>query len=66
VSRLLQRGPYARLHWQAVLLCGVVPMVLLMLPVAPSWHVVAALASLLGLYVEEDILVRAGQALPIS
>jgi len=29
-------------------------------------HALAALTALVGLYFEEDIMVRAGQALPIS
>jgi hypothetical protein len=41
------------------------PAGLLMLSPGAGWNVAAVLA-LAGLYVEEDVLVRAGQALPIS
>jgi Fe-S-cluster-containing dehydrogenase component/formate-dependent nitrite reductase membrane component NrfD len=66
VSRLITRGPFAARHWQAVLLGGFAPMLLLMVPGQASMHALVALTALVGLYFEEDIMVRAGQALPIS
>jgi Ni/Fe-hydrogenase subunit HybB-like protein len=66
-QRLVTHGPFARRHWWVgVALGGVVPLVLLLLPLpAVAWWFAAAF-SLAGLYVEQDTLVRAGQALPIS
>ena len=65
--RLVSHGPYARRHWGVgVLLGGVIPAGLLCLTTAPVVVVVAGLAALVGLASEEDVLVRAGQALPIS
>jgi hypothetical protein len=66
-SRLVTHGPFARRHWWiGVTLGGVVPLLLLLMPLPPlAWWFAAALG-LVGLYVEQDTLVRAGQALPIS
>ena len=66
-ARLVSHGPFARSHWIAGVMLGTVaPMVLLLLSMPPLlWSMGAALA-LAGLFVEEEILVRAGQALPIS
>ncbi|MBM3976132.1 MAG: 4Fe-4S dicluster domain-containing protein [Planctomycetes bacterium] len=75
---LIERGPYARRHKLGGLGLGLLlPLTLLVLvytadstgPVAEwsAWlQSAAALAALVGLYVEKDVLVRAGQALPIS
>ena len=64
--RLISHGPYARHHWFGGVLGGVVlPGILLALPVGALWPVAGVLA-LVGLFIEEDTLVRAGQALPIS
>ncbi len=67
VARLVSHGPFAPRHWVVGVGLGTVaPMVLLLLFMPPLlWSIGAALA-LAGLFVEEDILVRAGQALPIS
>ena len=66
-QRLVTHGPFARRHWWVgVVLGGVLPLLLLLLPLpAVAWWFAAAF-SLVGLYVEQDTLVRAGQALPIS
>ncbi|QDU65403.1 4Fe-4S dicluster domain-containing protein [Engelhardtia mirabilis] len=65
-SHLLTHGPYAVHHWALGIGAGVVlPVVLLVLGPASVWPVAAAIA-LAGLWVEEDLFVRAGQALPIS
>lgn len=65
-SRLLTHGPYARRHWTIGVGLGIVlPMLLLFVPSLDVWPL-AGLLALVGLAVEEDLLVRAGQALPIS
>ncbi len=63
-ARLVSHGPYAILHHYVGLIVGVaLPLVLMFIPfLAPP----AGLLALIGLAVEEDITVRAGQALPIS
>ena len=62
---LLKSGPFSRAHWVVGVLLGtMLPLVLLVL--APDLGPVAAVLALLGLWVEKDGLVRAGQALPIS
>jgi hypothetical protein len=64
--RLVTRGPYARAHWGLGVGVGaLVPLALLLVPGAAAASAASALA-LVGLYVEQDVLVRAGQALPIS
>ncbi len=65
--RLISHGPFARRHWIFGVGLGTVLAILLSLLFMPqpAWAA-AALLALVGLYVEEDILVRAGQALPIS
>jgi formate-dependent nitrite reductase membrane component NrfD len=66
VARLVSHGPFAARHWIVGVGLGVfLPAGLLLLSPGPGWTV-AALLALVGLYVEEDVLVRAGQALPIS
>ncbi len=67
VARLLAHGPFRRRHVVVGLVLGVaLPVVLLLMFMPPLvWSIGAALA-LIGLYVEEDLLVRAGQAQPIS
>jgi len=66
--RVMTRGPLARAHWLYGIVLGVmVPPVLLLWP-GPSlipWSIAGALA-LFGLWAEEDAMVRAGQAIPIS
>jgi formate-dependent nitrite reductase membrane component NrfD len=63
--RLVTRGPFARRRWLGVILGIVAPAALLISDLPGLWLIAAALA-LVGLLVEEDTLVRAGQALPIS
>ena len=70
-TALVTRGPFAARHWVVGLGMGVAgPLVLLVLGGVFGGEVflgpMAAMLALAGLYVEEDILVRAGQALPIS
>ncbi len=65
-ASLVSRGPFARLHWSVGVGAGILlPAILLALPIPALWSLAGALA-LIGLGVEEHILVRAGQALPIS
>lgn len=70
VIELVQRGPFARRHRLAVGAGLELPIYLLVLtivfPVLSVLVFPAALLLLVGLWVEEDVLVRAGQALPIS
>jgi len=67
VHRLITHGPFSRQHWLLGVLVGsVAPLALLTFPGnMPAWLAGAA-AALLGLLIEESILVRAGQASPIS
>jgi Fe-S-cluster-containing dehydrogenase component/formate-dependent nitrite reductase membrane component NrfD len=66
-ARLVSHGRFARRHWFFGVGLGTVLAIalsLLFMP-QPAWAA-AALLALVGLYVEEDILVKAGQTLPIS
>jgi Fe-S-cluster-containing dehydrogenase component/formate-dependent nitrite reductase membrane component NrfD len=72
---LLERGPYARRHRYVGLGVGMLlPLVLLVLAyslgaehaTSPWLQSTAAIAACVGLYIEKDVLVQAGQALPIS
>ncbi len=65
-SALIERGPFARRRYLLGIALGiVVPSLLLTVPHPAAWSVAGAVA-LIGLWVEEDILVRAGQAPAIS
>ncbi len=71
VHRLVSDGPFSRRHWRIGIALGIVaPLILLAIPPSliapPIAFALAGTFSLIGLYSEEDILVRAGQALPIS
>jgi len=67
VSRLVLRGPFAAKRWAMGVFTGIVlPLVLLLTPDSGGTWVLAAVLALVGLWVEEDILVRAGQAQKIS
>ncbi len=64
---LVVRGPFARKHWGFGVFVGImVPLALLLVPGMETFAPVAALLALVGLWVEEDVLVGAGQALRIS
>jgi formate-dependent nitrite reductase membrane component NrfD len=66
-SHLVTRGPWALQHWALGVALGVVvPLVLLVAVGSPAASVTACVLALAGLAVEENVLVRAGQALPIS
>ncbi len=67
VTSLITKGPFAKRHRWLGLGVGVVLAFILSTSFgSPPSLVAAALCALIGLYTEEDILVRAGQALPIS
>jgi Fe-S-cluster-containing dehydrogenase component/formate-dependent nitrite reductase membrane component NrfD len=66
-ARLVTRGPYRARFWWGVVVAGTVaPMVLLVSSALPATSAAAALLGLFGLWLWEDIWVRAGQALPLS
>ncbi len=65
--KLITGGPYAWRHYGIGIAVGIVtPLVLLGFSAAMPATIAAGVMALLGLYTEEDILVRAGQALSIS
>jgi Fe-S-cluster-containing dehydrogenase component/formate-dependent nitrite reductase membrane component NrfD len=67
VHALIARGPFAGRHWNIGMLVGVmIPALILIVPAAPWLWSIAAIPVLIGLFVEEDVMVQAGQALPIS
>jgi hypothetical protein len=67
---LVVRGPYARRFWGLAVMAGTLaPLLLLLLLPLPASAVTTSLVGaliLVGLWVGEDVLVRAGQALSIS
>ena len=66
-ARLLVRGAYGGRFWGGVVGAGiVVPILLLAGPFFPGSSILAALLALAGLWLWEDLWVRAGQALPLS
>ena len=65
-SALLTRGPYALQHKLVGVGAGVVLPALLVLFGPAALLPLAAALALVGLWVEEDLFVKAGQALPIS
>jgi Fe-S-cluster-containing dehydrogenase component/formate-dependent nitrite reductase membrane component NrfD len=65
-ARLLRSGELSGWLWGGVGLAGVtVPLLLLMIQSPPVWGLAAALA-LAGLWLYEDLWVRAGQSVPLS
>jgi len=66
-AKLITGGPYTRAHVLGGLVLGIlVPGALLILPASPLAWGAAGLAAVAGLWIEESLLVQAGQALPIS
>jgi len=69
-ARLIRRGPYRTRFWGGVVLGGVVgPMALMIAGAASDSTAVSTLGALLaltGLWVWEDLWVRAGQSVPLS
>jgi len=65
-ARLVTHGPWMVRHWVGGVLFGTLaPIVLLVSPVDGAMQI-AALLMLVGLWIIEDVFIRAGQALPIS
>jgi Fe-S-cluster-containing dehydrogenase component/formate-dependent nitrite reductase membrane component NrfD len=64
-ARLLTRGAYRARFWGAVVLAGIVVPLLAILT-APGGMVLAAVLALAGLWVYEDLWVKAGQSVPLS
>src|SRR5215467_2442228 len=66
-ARLLTRGAYRGRFWWGVVGAGtIVPILLLTGPFFPAGSILASLLALFGLWLWEDLWVRAGQALPLS
>ena len=66
-ARLLTRGPLRWPLWAGVVGAGIVlPLLLLMSASVPFGSVLAAALALAGLWLWEDLWIRAGQALPLS
>jgi len=66
-ARLITRGPYRTRFWWGVVVGGtIVPVLLLMSPFYPVTPAAASILALGGLWLWEDLWVRAGQALPLS
>ncbi|MBI4615001.1 MAG: 4Fe-4S dicluster domain-containing protein [Planctomycetes bacterium] len=66
-ERLVSHGPFARAHWVFGVGAGILLPLAVSIVTSEPWVLAGAgAAALAGLFVEEDILVRAGQALPTS
>jgi Fe-S-cluster-containing dehydrogenase component/formate-dependent nitrite reductase membrane component NrfD len=66
-ARLVSHGPFASRHWAIGVVVGIVlPAALLVAPAGSGAWILAAALALLGLWIEEDTLVHAGQAQAIS
>jgi Ni/Fe-hydrogenase subunit HybB-like protein len=66
-SRLVTRGPFAARRYAMGIVTGIgLPLALLAAPDTGGTWAFASVLALLGVYVEEDTLVRAGQAPTIS
>ncbi|HLF49896.1 MAG TPA: 4Fe-4S ferredoxin, partial [Methylomirabilota bacterium] len=66
-ARLLTHGRLRLPLWAGVALGGIVlPGILLLNPALPAASVTAALLALGGLWLWEELWVRAGQAIPLS
>jgi len=64
--RLVDHGPYAPLHWGVGVGVGILLPLLVLTFANPLLVPAAGVLALVGLWVECDVHVRAGQALPIS
>jgi Fe-S-cluster-containing dehydrogenase component/formate-dependent nitrite reductase membrane component NrfD len=67
-ARLITRGHYGARFWIAVVAAGIaVPLLLLgLVPGHGAVATLAALLTLLGLWIYEDVWVKAGQSIPLS
>jgi Fe-S-cluster-containing dehydrogenase component/predicted membrane protein len=63
---LLKHGPYAREHAIGGILFGMIVPIVLVALIGDTGSQIAGALALYGLWVEKSLLVRAGQALPIS
>ncbi len=64
-ARLITRGPWRRRFWGGVVAAGIV-LPLGLLTLGPAASGVAALLALAGLWIWEDLWIRAGQSIPLS
>src|SRR5204863_473745 len=64
-ARLISRGPWRTPFWAGVVAAGTVLPIVLVWP-NPYSAVLGALLALVGLWVYEDLWLRAGQAVPLS
>jgi len=72
-AKLITHGPFAKRHWRISIILGVVlPLIIVLssfvfgFAASPILLIVAGIIALVGLWNEEDLFVKAGQALPIS
>lgn len=65
-ARLIYRGPYAAWFWGGGLLVGTILPLALLTSLGQMALAPAAVASLLGLFVHQHVLVRAPQQIPLS
>jgi Fe-S-cluster-containing dehydrogenase component/formate-dependent nitrite reductase membrane component NrfD len=65
-ARLLTRGALARWFWWGVIGAGMLVPILLLLIAGPALAPLAATLALAGLWVYEDLWLRAGQVIPLS
>jgi formate-dependent nitrite reductase membrane component NrfD len=65
-ARWLARGPLATRLWVGVALAGLALPCALLVTGSPAAWTVAAVLALAGLWLYEDLWVRAGQAVPLS
>lgn len=66
VMDLVGVGPFAARHWWLGVFVGVALPLVLLTPDVPALWAAASVLALMGLHAEEDILVRAGQAMANS
>jgi formate-dependent nitrite reductase membrane component NrfD len=64
-ARLLTRGPWRARFWGGVVIAGIL-LPLGLVWVGPASTLLAAVLALAGLWVYEDLWVKAGQSLPLS
>ena len=64
-ARLITRGPWSGRFWGGVIVIGIVAPIALV-ATGPAPAVLGALLALLGLWIYEDLWVKAGQSIPLS
>ena len=65
-AELITHGPFAKRHWGISIILGVVLPLIFVFTGSSLLMVAAGIFALMGLLNEEDLFVKAGQALPIS